>query len=87
MKVVQIPTAKNINYCQNKPFRDIKMVFERHRQAINVSKLLIYLLIISNFVSWIFIAGLTNAFIQHDHNIQITTDYSVPNLPPIEELK
>ena len=88
MKVVQLPTVKNINYQQNKPFMQIKGLFEVHRKAINFSKCLIYFLLISNLLSWIMIIGLSKAFIEHDHNVGIKqeTDYSVPDLPLIDEV-
>lgn len=69
MKVTQIPTAKNINWHQNKSFREISNIFLTHRKAININRLLIYLLIISNFLSWIYIGAMYHYMSNHDHDI------------------
>ena len=84
MQVRQIPTAKNICHLQNKPFNEIRRLFEIQKKAINISRLLIIILLVSNLMSWIYVASLTKAFIEHDHSVNLE---SVPQLPLVEELE
>lgn len=67
--VIKLPTPKNIQWHADKPFRDVKVRFERVESHLNGSRLIIYGLIISNLLSWMFLAALTNSFITHNHDV------------------
>lgn len=79
--VINLPTAKTINYRANAPFRAIARKFE-------VTRKIFLALIISNFLCWILLIATVAALITHDHSVnEYVQSIELAKLPPIEEVQ